>query len=32
VFEGDQGAPLELQMLPRLFYAELSGDCLWMKS
>ena len=29
--EGQQGAPLSLQLLPRLFYLELSGDCLWQK-
>ena len=32
VFEAEQGATLTLQMLPKLFYAELSGDCLWVKS
>lgn len=31
VFEGDPGKPLEVQMLPKLFYAELSGNCLWVK-
>ena len=29
--EGEQGAPLSLQLLPALFYLELSGDCLWQK-
>lgn len=31
VFEGEQGKPLTLEMLPQLFYAELAGDCLWVK-
>ncbi len=31
VFEGEQGQPLTLEMLPQLFYAELSGNCLWVK-
>jgi hypothetical protein len=31
VSEGEQGKPLALEMLPRLFYAELAGDCLWVK-
>lgn len=31
VFEGEQGQPLRLEMLPKLFYAELAGDCLWVK-
>ncbi len=32
VFEGEQGQPLTVEMLPRLFYAELAGDCLWVKA
>lgn len=31
VSEGEQGQPLALEMLPKLFYAELSGDCLWVR-
>lgn len=31
VFEGEQGQPLILEMLPQLFYAELAGDCLWVR-
>lgn len=31
VFEGEQGKPLKLEMLPQLFYAELAGNCLWVK-
>ena len=31
VSEGEQGAPLTVQMQPKLFYAELAGDCLWVK-
>lgn len=31
VFEGEQGKPLTLEMLPKLFYAELAGNCLWVK-
>lgn len=31
VFEGEQGTPLTLEMLPKLFYAELAGNCLWAK-
>jgi hypothetical protein len=31
VFESEQGKPLLLEMLPRLFYAELAGDCLWVR-
>jgi hypothetical protein len=31
VFEGEQGQPLRLEMLPQLFYAELAGNCLWVK-
>lgn len=32
VFEGEQGRPLTLDMLPQLFYAELAGNCLWVKA
>ena len=28
---GEQGTPLSLQLLPKLFYLELSGNCLWRK-
>ena len=31
VAEGEQGQPLSLEMLPKLFYAELAGYCLWSK-
>lgn len=31
VFEGEQGKPLAVEMLPKLFYAELAGNCLWAK-
>lgn len=31
VFEGEKGKPLDLEMLPQLFYAELAGNCLWVK-
>lgn len=29
VSEGEQGKPLAVQMEPKLFYAELAGNCLW---
>lgn len=32
VSEGEQGKELSVQMLPRLFYAELSGNCLWVRA
>lgn len=31
VTEGQQGASLSVEMQPKLFYAELAGDCLWDK-
>ncbi|MGI9123600.1 MAG: hypothetical protein ACR2JM_02460, partial [Mycobacterium sp.] len=31
VFEGEKGLPLQVEMLPKLFYAELAGNCLWVK-
>lgn len=31
VSEGEQGKPLVVQMQPALFYAELAGDCLWVR-
>lgn len=31
VSEGEQGAPLTMEMMPKLFYAELGGNCLWRK-
>jgi hypothetical protein len=31
VSEGEQGNPLTVQMQDKLFYAELAGDCLWVK-
>jgi hypothetical protein len=32
VTEGEQGAPLTVEMEPKLFYAELAGDCLWVRA
>lgn len=29
VSAGEAGKPLDVEMLPKLFYAELSGNCLW---
>ena len=29
VFQGEPGQPLSVEMLPKLFYVELSGHCLW---
>ena len=29
--EGEQGAPLTVDMKPQLFYVELGGNCLWRK-
>ena len=31
VSEGEPGKPLAVQMQPTLFYAELAGNCLWVK-
>jgi hypothetical protein len=31
VSQGITGQSLSLEMLPKLFYAELSGNCLWVK-
>jgi hypothetical protein len=31
VSQGGQGRALAVQMQPKLFYAELAGDCLWIK-
>lgn len=31
VSQGEEGKALSVQMLPRLFYAELSGNCLWTR-
>lgn len=31
VSEAGQGKPLEVQLRPNLFYAELAGNCLWVK-
>lgn len=30
--QGDPGQPLSLQIVPRLFTVEMSGDCLWQRS
>ena len=32
VTEGEQGAPMPVEMKPRLFYVELAGDCLWAEA
>ena len=32
VFEGEQGMPLAVPMLPKLFYLKLSGHCLWTRN
>ena len=29
IVEGEQGQPLDLEMLPKLFYVGLAGNCLW---
>lgn len=29
--EGEQGKPMDVEMLPKLFYVELAGNCLWSK-
>lgn len=29
VLEGEPGRPMQVRMLPSLFYAELAGNCLW---
>lgn len=31
VSEGEPGRPLTVRMQPQLFYAELAGDCLWVR-
>jgi len=31
ILQGATGQSLSLEMLPKLFYAELSGNCLWVK-
>lgn len=31
VSEAGQGQPLEVEMQPKLFYAELAGNCVWVK-
>lgn len=31
VSQGEPGKPLDVEMLPKLFYADLSGDCLWAR-
>ena len=31
VSQGEPGKPLDVEMLPKLFYAELSGNCLWTR-
>ena len=31
VSQGEPGKPLTVQMQPKLFYAELSGNCLWTR-
>lgn len=32
VSEGEQGRPLAVQLRDKLFYAELAGNCLWVKN
>lgn len=32
IFESEQGAPLALPLLPKLFYLKLSGHCLWTRN
>ncbi|WP_293305549.1 hypothetical protein [Mycolicibacterium sp.] len=32
VFQGEAGKPMTLPMLPKLFYLQLSGHCLWGKN
>jgi hypothetical protein len=31
ISQGEAGQSVDVQMLPKLFYAELSGDCLWTR-
>lgn len=31
IAQAQQGAPLSVEMKPKLFYVELAGDCLWRK-
>jgi hypothetical protein len=30
--EGERGQPLSLQVVPKLFSIEMSGECLWQKT
>lgn len=32
IFEAEQGKPMAVPMLPKLFYLQLSGHCLWTKN
>jgi hypothetical protein len=32
VSEGERGQPLSLQVVPKLFSIEMSGECLWQKT
>ena len=32
VFQGEEGKPMAVPMLPKLFYLQLSGHCLWSKN
>ena len=32
VFQGEQGRPMGVPMLPKLFYLKISGNCLWSKN
>ena len=32
VFQGEPGKPMAVPMLPKLFYLQLSGHCLWSKN
>jgi len=31
IAQGEPGEPLDVEMLPKLFYVELAGSCLWAK-
>jgi hypothetical protein len=31
IVAGEQGQPVDVEMLPKLFYVDLAGNCLWSK-
>jgi hypothetical protein len=31
IVAGEQGQPIDVEMLPKLFYVDLAGNCLWSK-